>query len=329
MPTYRKYCFIVCILLAQMALGGCHYLGITEIPRQEVKEKYANKNSRFLEYGDTTIHYRDEGGGPVLILIHGVCASLHTWNGWVEELKDDFRIIRLDLPGFGLTPLSDISHISRTGAVQLLDEMTETLGVDHFHLAGNSLGGDVAWTYAYAHPEKVDRLILIAPAGYPMDSPWLLNFATYPLIRPISRHIMPRFIFNMALEQVYGDESRITDAVRDRYFELAMREGGKDDYVDIFSALKKRLKSPTADDGIDDLQGPLMLMWGEKDIWIPYEKYFPRWQDDYPRATFVTYPGAGHIPMEELPLITARHARQFLSGDLPAERISVESRTLQ
>jgi len=309
-------------LMGVLISSGCQQMGVTSIPGKELKKKYTNEHSRFLEHRGMKIHYRDEGSGPPLVLIHGVCASLHTWDGWVEALKEDYRIIRLDLPGFGLTPLTDIRFIRREASVELLDEVLDILGVAHFSLAGNSLGGYISWTYTVAHPEKVDRLILVDPAGYPMDFPWLLSFASNPLIRPFARRVMPKFIFNMAVSQVYGDNDRITDAVRDRYFELAMRPGGKNDYVDIFTVLKKELKAPEVDRGIDQVAVPLMVMWGGKDIWIPYDEHFPRWQADYPEATMVTYQGAGHVPMEEVPALSARDAGFFLAGQLDGRTIT-------
>jgi pimeloyl-ACP methyl ester carboxylesterase len=307
-------CGVVIGALALVLLSGSNQLGIQSIPLETVKQKYANEHSRFLDYKGMKIHYRDEGSGPVLMLIHGVCASLHTWDGWVAELKKDFRIIRVDLPGFGLTPLTDIKFIERESSVAMVQALAASLGLDRFSMAGNSLGGYVAWTYACAHPEKVDRLILVDPAGYPMDFPWLLGFAAHPLIRPFARFAMPRFVFNMAVGQVYGDKSRITDAVLNRYFELAMREGGKRDYLEIFSALKSQLRKSSLSDGIDRITPPLLLMWGDKDTWISYPEQYLQWKNDHPGASFIVYRGAGHVPMEEIPAVTAADARSFLNG---------------
>jgi hypothetical protein len=96
---------LVLILVACMiaATLGCTPLGMTTIPLDKLKMKYADVESKIIQIDDMNIHYKDEGQGPVLILVHGVCASLHTWDGWAGRLKDHYRIIRMDLPGFGLT----------------------------------------------------------------------------------------------------------------------------------------------------------------------------------------------------------------------------------
>ena len=74
-----------------------------DIPLTDLKRKYANADSRYLDIDGMPVHYRDQGQGPVLLLLHGTGASLHTWDGWIQPLENDFRIVRLDLPGFGLT----------------------------------------------------------------------------------------------------------------------------------------------------------------------------------------------------------------------------------
>ena len=82
---------------------GLEWLGLRTIPLKELRAKYETPASQYLEIDGTRIHYRMEGSGPPLVLLHGVLAHLQTWDGWVERLKDRYRIFRVDLPGFGLT----------------------------------------------------------------------------------------------------------------------------------------------------------------------------------------------------------------------------------
>jgi len=229
---------LILILLACMfaATLGCTSLGMTTIPLDKLKAKYADKESKIIEIDGMNIHYKDEGQGPTLILIHGVCASLHTWDGWTEMLKGNYRIIRMDLPGFGLTgPAPDKSFYKIDEAVNLFGKLIAELKVDKFYLAGNSLGGYISWKYTLKHPDKVEKLILIDSVGFQQPLPGLIAFASNPIISPFARHIMPRFIFNSAVNQVYGDKSKITDKLKNRYFELAMREGNKGATIDVFT----------------------------------------------------------------------------------------------
>ena len=309
---YGPGSWVLLAIAAVVMTSGCSMLGIKNIPVQELENKYYPSGSKTLDIGGQQIRYRDEGQGPVLVLIHGVCASLNTWDGWAEELADDFRVIRLDLPGFGLSPLADAGIYERQRAVALIDAMAQTLGLERFSLAGNSLGGYLSWIYAYAHPEKVEKLILVDSAGFQLKMPWMLKFASTWPFSMFSRHMMPRFMMADAVEQVYGDPERIAPGVRERYFELAMRPGGKSDYVEIFKMLGRKFSQPDVSDGIAEISVPTLVMWGDKDTWIPYPEQVENWRRALPQAKLIIYQGAGHIPMEEMPVETARDAREFL-----------------
>ena len=309
---------IILFLLAFMitATMGCTHLGMTTIPMERLKMKYAEQQSKIIQIDDMNIHYKDEGQGPVLILLHGVCASLHTWDGWVARLKDHYRIIRLDIPGFGLTgPASDKSYYNIDKAVHLFDQIVEEKKLDRFFIAGNSLGGYIAWKYALQYPEKVEKLILIDSVGFPQDMPGIISLASNPVIRPFARYIMPRWMIDISVNQVFGDRSKVTPELKDRYFDLMMREGNKGGAVDVFTEFRKQSKDKNLAAGIKDLKPPTLVMWGTKDQWIPF-KYFENWKKELPMAKFIQYEGAGHTPMEEMPDETARDVDLFLSGKL-------------
>jgi pimeloyl-ACP methyl ester carboxylesterase len=133
---------------------------------EALKAKYTNAESRFLELDGMQVHYRDEGQGYPIVLIHGTGASLHTWDAWTEDLKRHFRVIRMDLPAFGLTGPHPDRDYSLAQYVAFLDALAEKLNLSTFHLVGNSLGGSIAWLYAARHPEAVNKLILLDPGGY-------------------------------------------------------------------------------------------------------------------------------------------------------------------
>ena len=295
---------------------GCTSLGMNTIPIDKLKAKYADTESKILEIDGMNIHYKDEGHGPVLILLHGVCASLHTWDGWTDRLKGHYRIIRLDIPGFGLTgPAPDSSLYQIDEAVKLFEKLVAEMKLEKFYLAGNSLGGYIAWKYTLKNPDKVEKLILVDSVGFPQPLPGLIAFASNPVIRPFARHMMPRFMFNNAVEEVFGDKSKVTDKLKERYFELAMREGNKGSYVDVFTEMRRLCKDKNLSAGIKDLKPPTLVMWGTRDKWIPF-KYFENWKQELPTAKFIQYEGAGHTPMEEIPDETARDADLFLSGKI-------------
>ncbi|HZX63804.1 MAG TPA: alpha/beta hydrolase, partial [Myxococcales bacterium] len=110
-----------------------------DIPLQDLKGRYAGAASRFLDIGGLQVHYRDEGDGPPLLLLHGTGSSLHTWDGWAGALRDRFRVIRMDLPGFGLTGPNKDDDYRISSYVEFVEAFRKRLGLDTFALAGNSL----------------------------------------------------------------------------------------------------------------------------------------------------------------------------------------------
>jgi pimeloyl-ACP methyl ester carboxylesterase len=310
--SWVRKAVIIVTLLCFTGLSGCAWLGMTNIPTQELKRSYATPDDKYFAYQGMQVRYRDEGAGPAIVLLHGVCASLETWDGWVPYLKGSYRVIRLDIPGFGLSgPAPDKSMYTRDNAMAFLDAFLAGLNISSCAMIGNSLGSYLTWNYALDHPDRVSKIILIDSVGYNQKFPWLISFASNPVIRPVARRMMPRFFFDMATSQVYGDKSRLTPEIQRRYFEFAMREGNKGAYVDVFTELKKRNRSPELSKRIPDIKTPTLIMWGDKDEWIPYSE-MDKWKKDLPSATFITYPGAGHIPMEEIPEDSVKDALAFL-----------------
>ncbi|MFC3680790.1 alpha/beta fold hydrolase [Bacterioplanoides pacificum] len=293
---------------------GCASLGMGSRPLSELTTNYTNDASRFQAVDDLVIHYRDEGQGPVLVLLHGVASSLHTWDGWTEQLKDRYRIIRIDLPAHGLTgPDPKLERYQIGYMVDKLDKFLNKIGVRKAALAGNSLGGYIAWNYALHRPDRIEKLILIDAAGYPQDMPFIMNFAALPVIGEMSTLMMPRFIVSSNIHDAYGDEDKVSDQLVKRYHDLTLRPGNRKGLVNVFRTMKEQSHNPQLGDRVRDIRTPTLLLWGEEDQWVPLT-VMERFRQDLPNAQVITYEGVGHMPMEELPVQSARDAAQFLRG---------------
>jgi len=285
-------------------------------PYCAIRTKYERAESRYLEVSGLRIHYSIEGAGPTLILLHGVMASLHTWDGWVEQLSSSFRIIRIDLPGFGLSDhLTNPDHYSPDYSIALFDKMREAFGLERFYIAGNSLGGFLGWYYAVHHPDRVEKLILVDPIAYPQALPPIMSFVSLPGIGEIARFVSPRILIEQNVRQVYGDPRAITKATVDRYYELLMRGKNRLAMVETFRRIKQLSTDQVISTLVRKVRAPTLLMWGGKDRWVP-PALIANWQRDIPHLELKVYPTAGHIPMEELPVETARDAREFLMGEV-------------
>ena len=300
------------LLLTLIALTGCASMGMSSRPLSELTNNYTDETSEFLAVDDLVFHYRDEGQGPVLVLLHGVASSLHTWDGWVKQLKGRYRIIRVDLPAHGLTgPDPKLERYEIGYMINKLDKFLNKLGVRKAYMAGNSLGGYIAWNYALHRPDLVQKLILIDAAGYPQDMPFIMNFAALPVIGEMSSLMMPRFIVGMNVDAAYGDDSKVSDELVKRYHDLTLRPGNRKGLVNVFRTMKEQSQNPNLGDRVKEINTPTLLMWGEEDQWVPLTT-MERFRDDLPNVRVITYEGVGHMPMEELPVQSARDAADFL-----------------
>ncbi len=294
------------IVLVPAALSAA--LVRPDLPVEELERRYADGASRFADVAGMRIHYRDEGAGPVIVLLHGTASSLHTWDGWTEALRDGFRVVRFDLPGFGLTGPHPADDYSIAAYVQVVDAVVRELGVDRFHLAGNSLGGWIAWRYALERPERVRSLVLVDPAGYPgRGSPSLtFELARLPGADRVLAWVSPRWLVARNVRGVYGDDSKVTDELIDRYHALMRRPGNR-------AAFAARARTVDENRFLDirEIAAPTLVLWGQEDHWIPADRagLFAR---GIPGAMLLTYAGVGHVPMEEIPERTASDVRAFL-----------------
>jgi pimeloyl-ACP methyl ester carboxylesterase len=302
---------IFALLLASQIRG--------DIPLDDLKGRYAGGASRFLDLGGLQVHYRDEGDGPPLLLLHGTGASLHTWDGWTSALRGKFRVIRMDLPGFGLTGPNQDDDYRISSYVEFVEAFRKRLSLDSFALAGNSLGGFIAWRYAVAHPAQVAALVLLDPAGYRIDRPALVfRLAKIPGLSWLLTKLDPRRLTEKTLRDAYGDAGKITPELVERYRDLALREGNRRAFM--ARAAGRGGSDRSAD--VAKVRAPTLILWGSLDRLIPVE-HAERFHRAIAGSALIVYPGVGHVPMEEIPDRSAADASRFVLsvlGKAPASR---------
>ena len=281
-----------------------------DIPIGKIIEEYADAQSQFITIQGIKVHYKSEGKGVPLVLIHGTSSSLHTWDGWTKELKSNFRVIRMDLPAFGLTGPAWNGEYTTEKYVQFIKDFLDQLGIDTCYMAGNSFGGHLTWRFAQKYPKRVLKMILISASGYPISKPLPITFriVKFPLINSIFRYFTPKFIIKKNLEEVFGDDTKISNAMINRYYKLLLREGNRMAFIDRVELLAendleyKRIGSITI---------PTLIQWGDKDFWVPLSDG-RKFDNDLPDSTLIIYNGVGHIAMEEIPKQTALDVYDFL-----------------
>jgi pimeloyl-ACP methyl ester carboxylesterase len=274
-------------------------------------EKYTNKFSKFCRINGLDIHYRDEGEGFPILLLHGAFSSLHTFDTWAKHLKKEYRVIRYTLPGFGLTGPCPQKDYSMESHLEYLKGFLDKLSISKCHIAGNSLGGWLAWEAVLKFPERFEKLILIAAAGY-LDKksvPIPFRMARTPFLKHVIRFTVKKNILIGYLKDVYGDTQRITDDLINRYYELFNREGNIEAF---FRLVNGKHKDNTLH--LKEIRNETLIMWGEEDSWLPLQNGY-RFTTAIPNSRLFSYAGVGHVPMEELGLHTVRDLLKFLSAE--------------
>ena len=294
-------------LLVRIILIG-KYIVTPDKTLEELAPKYAAAPSQFMTLNGMKIHYRDEGGGTPIVLIHGTGASLHTWNDWTKDLVKDYRVIRLDLPAYGLTGQDPQNRYSSKDYVDLLDAFLTELKVDQFHLVGNSLGGLISWLYASYHPEKVEKLVLLDPSGFPFkNTPMVIKMAKTPVLNNFIRYVTPRSFIEKNIQEVYYDPTLIKASTLDRYYDLTLYEGNRDAFID-----RAFIEREDYRDRLSLIKAPTLILWGENDAWIPVSDA-PKFKAAIENAQVVIMPETGHVPMEEKPKESLAVVADFLA----------------
>lgn len=309
---------ILALFAAAILLAGGGYVVATleaDRPVDTLKARWASPPSQFIDVKGLAVHLRDEGPreDPVpILLLHGTSASLHTWEGWVVALKDRHRVITVDMPGFGLTGPNADGDYSIEAYVQFVIDVMDRLGVQRVVLGGNSLGGQIAWTTAVAHPSRIERLVLVDAGGYdfqPGSMPIGFTIAKLPVLNKLMEITLPRGMIESSVKSVYGDPSKVSEELVDRYFELTLREGNRAALAERFRQGLRGEKAPL----IKTIRQPTLVIWGGKDALIP-----PAWGEqfakDIPGSTLAMFPALGHVPQEEDAATTVTAVQTFLAG---------------
>ncbi len=314
MQTLKRIFLTILLVFIAIFLVFSAFHFHTDKTLAELKVKYAPPPSQFVEMDGMPVHYRLEGAldSTAMVLIHGTGASLHTWQGWIPHFEKHYRLIRFDLPAFGLTGPHPTHDYSLEYYVDFVNQLLQKLKVDSCVMVGNSLGGHIAWRFAAKYPEKVQKLVLIDASAYPNNKPIPLAFklARNQLTNTLMRYVTPRSLVKKSLLDVYGNDELVTEELVDRYFDMQLREGNRSAFI----ARANQVKSETLEQEIgmiQTIQQPTLILWGEEDNWLPVE-HANRFFDDLPNGKLVTYEGIGHVPMEEIPDETAKDVWLFL-----------------
>ena len=296
--------FIAFILLAAL------YLWTPDKSKAELEKTYGSPSNAYVSALGVNLHYQDTGPSknatPILFL-HGFGASLQTWDAWAQALSEDYRVISVDLPGFGLTGEDPSGIYTDQRSVEVLEAFLKELNLPKVVLVGNSMGGKLAWQFTARYPNQVSKLVLISPDGYASPGIQYGKKPDVPAIADLYRYFFSKTFLAMNLKPAYADPKTLNDALVNRYYDLMLAPG-------VRGAILARMQQTVLQDPVPSLssiQVPTLLIWGEKDAFIPISN-----SNDYlkvmPNAKRVSLPNIGHLPQEEQPSIGLQVLKEFL-----------------
>jgi pimeloyl-ACP methyl ester carboxylesterase len=293
------------------SLGGAGWwLWTPDAERPALEARYAAPPSIFVTLDGVRLHVRDTGprDGPPVLLLHGFGSSLHTWDAWAQRLERDRRVIRLDLPGFGLTGADPSGDYSDLRAVALLEGVLDARGVARADVIGSSMGGRIAWRFAAERPARVRRLVLMAPdgfasAGFTYDRP-----AGVPLMMRALPYTLPMPLLRGGVAPAYADAASLTDAALERYRDMMIAPGVRQAILDRMATHVLVPPEPF----LRRITAPTLLLWGEADRMVP-ASHAADYARELPNSRTVVLPRLGHVPMEEDPAGALAPVTAFLA----------------
>lgn len=308
---------IIVALLIVVAVVGWLLLRGPDIPYATLEAKYSEHDpaSHFVDLpGGYHVHYQDEGSPdlPLLVLLHGYGDSFTSWESWVRELKTRRRLITVDFPGHGLTRSPAATVLRQDSLADFIDSFAAALNLPKFAVAGNSMGGGVAWQLAVRHPQRVNALILVDAAGFPNEKPpgevpLAFKILRYPIGRAFLRNIDNRFLIREGLRTDVFNKALITPAFVDRWAEFQRAPGHRAILMSVDLGGQPADLAAT----LATISVPTLILWGEADVLLePASAH--KFAAAIPGSKLITFPQVGHLPQIEIPARSAAAAAEFL-----------------
>lgn len=302
-----------------------------DLTREQLADTYINDESEFIKLPNgATMHYRDEGNpnGSVLVLVHGGLGSLQNWDGWIEQLSENYRLISMDLLGHGLTGVYPDNIYTRIAARDAIHMLLEELGVNRYSVAGNSWGGGIALEMALEYPDEVEGLILVDSEGVPNgedgydatlfssaeptppDDP---SYTTVSWLESFGSKFIGPAVVRQALDSMVYNKDLMTDEFVDYFGRIIRHTGNRDAQILLFRQGLYLVDQNGPQDllpRLGELQMPTLVMQGREDTLVPL-RVSETFHANITNSDLVIIDEAGHMPMIEKPMETAQAVHAF------------------
>lgn len=281
----------------------------------EVRERYATGQSRFADIAGVSIHYQDEGAGYPIVLIHGSEGTLRTWDGVVEALKDRYRMIRLELPGRGLSGSIGPDELGADVTLHaMVMDLLDQLDVEGtFHLIGQSSGGTIATRIAANYPERINRLVVMNMPSSPVSVPRSARPDNVQQAMALNDDLLKfrtRGFWETYYTYLWGEPERLDDDL----FTLLYDQNRRIREPLARPLIPANFSPEQADTNLGNVKTPTLVIWGMVDPVLP-----PSQLDELTRRmtqapkTIHKLPNTGHFPALEAPDLILPPIEAFLA----------------
>jgi len=302
------FLILVIILVALPVIVYVAFPGAAFRLLVQTERGLAGLDQRSIEIEGFHIAYVEGGKGDVLLLLHGFGANKDNWTRVARYLTPHFRVIAPDLPGFGESTADPNEDYSIAAQAHRVHGFVRALGIERFHLGGNSMGGHIAGMYASRHPQQVSSLWLLAPAGVAAANPSEMHHRIVegkenPLVvkRPED--------FERLLDFVTVKRPFLPGVVRDRLIQEAVAHSELNERI--FKQLRSDETSPPLETLLSGSTVPMLVLWGSEDRVLDVSGARVL-ESALAEIEVVVMEETGHVPMIEKPKETAVLYLSFL-----------------
>lgn len=307
--THKTRNALLALVVLVGALVAVYFLfpGLTLALAQRAELSAAGLEQRAIDVAGHHIEYLEGGRGEPLVLLHGFGADKSNWARVSRYLTPHFRVVAPDLPGFGESTRDPNASYAIPDQVERIHAIVHELGLESFHLGGNSMGGQISGTYASRYPDEVKSLWLLAPGGVASAKPSELATLLTKGVNPLSVDSLEGF--DRLLDFAFVEKPFIPGPIKRHLAQLAVASHSFNEKV------YRELHDPPVplEPAVKGLSVPTLIVWGDHDRLLDVSGA-EILGSLLPNARVVIMKNVGHVPMVERPKETAEDYLRFRQG---------------
>jgi pimeloyl-ACP methyl ester carboxylesterase len=301
-----------------LIFNGCGIF-IKKIPQGEIAIPCPNGKDHMIKVGPTNFHYTEyDAQGQVVLMVHGFGSSTYSWQKVAPILQmKGYHVYAVDMKGFGWSDKPEAGKDVKYDPITLMEEVRawmDALGLKDVVYVANSLGGAIGVLMAMEHPEYINKMVLLDPAGYSQKKPMIIRMEAIPGAVCSIKAFFGKWVPKWNLKEVTYNKDWVSQEQIDNYYVRLITMGSIDAQVSIIKKLDFDYLDPYLK-RIPSINQKTLLVWGEEDEWIPLSVGY-RYRHNLPNANLVIVKHCGHVPQEEVPTVTANLILDFLDGKI-------------